>query len=162
MARKTRKQKQRAAARRQPPSIPGGAGLGQAAAGPVALDEPTLDQEQEQAPAAEDSPAGAQLPVLSEPAAPGAAAPRPVAPLTGAGGRRRIERLRSPAPAPAGRARVPSNAASMFAPLESDDAAIPFDRVPYVRADLRRVAVIAGLMVVVIVIAAIVVSHIVS
>jgi hypothetical protein len=50
----------------------------------------------------------------------------------------------------------------MFAPLESDDAAIPFDRVPYVRADLRRVAVIAGLMVVVIVIAAIVVSHIVS
>jgi hypothetical protein len=161
MARKTRKQKQRAASRRQPPAIPGGAGLGRATAGPVVLEEPA--PEAEEAPAADETPTAATLPVLSEPVAP-VAASRPAAPLPATGGRRRIERLRAPAaaPVPARTARVPSNAASMFAPLESDDAAIPFDRVPYVRADLRRVAIIAGLMVVLIVIAAIVVSHVVS
>jgi len=50
----------------------------------------------------------------------------------------------------------------MFAPLEPDDAAIPFDRVPYVPADLRRVAVMAGVMIVVIIIAAVIVSHVVK
>ncbi|MGA8016616.1 MAG: hypothetical protein WCB85_11935, partial [Candidatus Dormiibacterota bacterium] len=54
------------------------------------------------------------------------------------------------------------SAASLVAPLESDDPAIPFDRVPYVPADLRRVAVIAGLMVVLILIAWVVVAHVTS
>jgi len=49
-----------------------------------------------------------------------------------------------------------------FPPLDPEDPAIPFDRVPYVPADLRRVAIIAGIMVVLIVIAAIVVTHAVS
>jgi hypothetical protein len=46
--------------------------------------------------------------------------------------------------------------------LESDDAAIPFDRVPYVPADLRRVAIIAGLMIVLIIVADIIVSNVVK
>ena len=50
----------------------------------------------------------------------------------------------------------------MFQPLESEDAAIPFDRVPYVPADLRRVAMMAAAMVVLIIIAALVVSHLVT
>ena len=52
------------------------------------------------------------------------------------------------------------SAAAMFLPLESDDAAIPFDRVPYVPRDLRRVAIMASLMVVLILIAAVVVTRI--
>ena len=52
------------------------------------------------------------------------------------------------------------SAAALFQPLESDDAAIPFDRVPYVPQDLRRVAIMAALMVVLILIAAFVVTRI--
>ena len=51
---------------------------------------------------------------------------------------------------------------AMFQPLETEDAAIPFDRVPYVPADLRRVAITAGLMIVLILIAAVVVTHVVQ
>jgi hypothetical protein len=43
---------------------------------------------------------------------------------------------------------------------EDEDAAIPFDRVPYVPRDLRRVAIMASLMVVLILIAAVVVTRI--
>jgi hypothetical protein len=50
----------------------------------------------------------------------------------------------------------------MFRPLESDDAAIPFDRVPYVPADLRRVAIMALCMMVLIVIAAVIVTHVIT
>ncbi len=50
----------------------------------------------------------------------------------------------------------------MFQPLESEDAAIPFDRVPYVPSDLRRVGVMAALMVVLIIVAALIVSHVVT
>jgi len=81
--------------------------------------------------------------------------------------RRRVERL-SPAAPPSATARTgrpgrtPANAAAMFQPLDSDDAAIPFDRVPYVPADLRRVAVMAVCMIVLIIIAALIVSHVVS
>ena len=50
----------------------------------------------------------------------------------------------------------------MFQPLDSDDAAIPFDRVPYVPADLRRVGVMAVCMVVLIIIAALIVSRVVT
>jgi hypothetical protein len=72
--------------------------------------------------------------------------------------RRRVERVN-----PASQPRVPRgqmSAAAMFQPLDSDDAAIPFDRVPYVPRDLRRVALMASLMVVLILIAAVVVTRI--
>ena len=48
----------------------------------------------------------------------------------------------------------------MFLPLDSDDAAIPFDRVSDVPRDLRRVAIMASLMIVLILIAAVVVTRI--
>ncbi len=81
-----------------------------------------------------------------------------------AGARRRVERLDTPAvPAGPSRAgRLPSNAAALFAPLDPEDAAIPFDRVPYVPADLKRVAIMATCMVVIIIVAAIIVSHVVK
>jgi hypothetical protein len=50
----------------------------------------------------------------------------------------------------------------MVEPLDSDDPAIPFDRVPYVPSDLRRVATIAALMVVLILIAWAIVSRVVD
>ena len=90
--------------------------------------------------------------------------PATAAPATSATPRRRIERLSqaTPVAAQAGRrGRGPSNSAALFQPLETEDAAIPFDRVPYVPADLRRVAVIALMMVGLIIIAAIVVTHVV-
>jgi hypothetical protein len=72
--------------------------------------------------------------------------------------RRRVQRL-NPAAQPRSPSRQVSTAA-MFLPLESDDAAIPFDRVPYVPQDLRRVAIMASLMIVLILIAAFVVTRI--
>jgi hypothetical protein len=81
-----------------------------------------------------------------------------VAVTTDASARRRVQRVN-----PALQPRVPRgqmSAAAMFLPLESDDAAIPFDRVPYVPRDLRRVAIMASLMVVLILIAAVVVTRI--
>ena len=143
MAKKTRKQKQRAAARRtvvarpSPPSL----SLPQrvdAPAGDDVLDEPATDGD-----------AGFDV----APAATAAAEPR-----------RRIERLsQAAAPARAVRpGRGPANAAAMFQPLDAEDAAIPFDRVPYVPADLKRVAITASLMIVLILIAAVVVTHVVQ
>jgi hypothetical protein len=52
--------------------------------------------------------------------------------------------------------------AAMFEPLPPDDAAIPFDRVPYVPGDLRRVLVIAGLMIILVVVADVVVNAVVK
>ena len=49
-----------------------------------------------------------------------------------------------------------------FAPLDPDDAAIPFERVPYVPGDLRRVAIIAALMVALIIVATVVVPRLVG
>jgi hypothetical protein len=49
----------------------------------------------------------------------------------------------------------------MVEPLDTDDPAIPFDRVPYVPSDLRRVAVMATFMVVLILIAWAIVSQVV-
>ena len=54
------------------------------------------------------------------------------------------------------------NTAAMFDPLPPDEAAIPFDRVPYVPGDLRRVLIIAGLMVVLIVVANFVIGAVVK
>jgi len=142
MAKKTRKQKQRAAARRtvvarpSPPSL----SLPQRVDAPAGDDVlgPTTDGD-----------AGFDV----APAATAAAEPR-----------RRIERLsQAAAPTRAVRpGRGPANAAAMFQPLDAEDAAIPFDRVPYVPADLKRVAITASLMIVLILIAAVVVTHVVQ
>jgi hypothetical protein len=72
--------------------------------------------------------------------------------------RRRVQRV-NPVAQPRSPSRQVSTAA-IFLPLESDDAAIPFDRVPYVPRDLRRVAIMASLMIVLILIAALVVTRI--
>jgi len=145
MAKKTRKQKQRAAARRTPPA---GTTRVQAPQRPVVDDEwqlgvaDTEDLEEVEEPATAEYAAVDSVPVA---------------------GRRRIERVSAVAAVrPVRQGRPPANAAAMFQPLESDDAAIPFDRVPYVPADLRRVAVMAVCMVALIIIAALIVSHVVS
>jgi hypothetical protein len=87
----------------------------------------------------------------------------PVRAGTVAVGRRRIGRV-GPGTEPGARARTPRPglAAAQFEPLDPGDAAIPFDRVPYVPSDLRRVAVIAAVMVVIIIVAAVFVSHVVK
>jgi hypothetical protein len=72
--------------------------------------------------------------------------------------RRRVQRVNPAAQPRSPRGQV--SAAAMFLPLDSDEAAIPFDRVPYVPRDLRRVAIMAGLMLVLILIAAFVVTRI--
>jgi hypothetical protein len=134
MAKRTRKQKQRAVTRR-----------------PVAGVAPA-------APAPADT--YADLDTLASPAA---------AAATEVGPRRRVERV-SPAAAPAlgvsagTLARRPQRGQSsgFIEPLESDDAAIPFDRVPYVPADLRRVAIIAAVMIALIIVADIIVSNVVK
>jgi hypothetical protein len=141
MAKKTRKQKQRAAARRSSVRAP---------SAPLTLPQRVDallgpdDVADEAEPAAEPVPATS---VAAQPAS-----------------RRRIERLSQTAPtARAGRpGRGPINAAAQFQPLDTEDAAIPFDRVPYVPADLRRVAITAAMMVVLILIAAVVVTHVVQ
>ncbi|HKR98049.1 MAG TPA: hypothetical protein VJU79_00915 [Candidatus Dormibacteraeota bacterium] len=161
MPKKTRRQKQRSAARRQGPVIPGGAGL----------DTSTVDTADQ---AQTDDAVALEMPVVPAPApgnAPAATSPVAVTPAPASmaqpapmGARRRVERLNTPA-APAATARPPrgtTSAVAMFEPLPPEEAAIPFDRVPYVPADLKRVAIMAVLMVVVIIIAAVVVSHIVT
>ena len=142
MAKKTRRQKQRAAARRPAASSPGAAGW----------------------PARTPTPRTAEA-VSTSPEETAVVAAEPAAAADAGSARRRIERV-SPA---AGGSRVaarpgrgPANAAAMFQPLESEDAAIPFDRVPYVPSDLRRVGVMAALMVVLIIVAALIVSHVVT
>ena len=159
MAKKTRKQKQRAATRRpaapRPPTapqqrwdLPGASGASVAS---VATEEPLAEAEGDL-----DAISDGEEPVAAAPvAAPAGAAP------AGAP-RRRIERLSQAAPARPARGRGPANAAAMFQPLDSEDAAIPFDRVPYVPSDLRRVAIMAAFMVGLIIIAAIVVTHVVQ
>lgn len=141
MAKKTRKQKQRAAARRS--------GV-RTASSPL-----TLPQRVDALVAADSAAEAGPAP---EPAA--AAAVSTAEP----GSRRRIERLsQAGATARTGRpGRGPVNAAAQFQPLDTEDAAIPFDRVPYVPADLRRVAITAAMMVVLILIAAVVVTHVVQ
>jgi hypothetical protein len=140
---KTRATRQQQARRRpsQPPrpSTPGGAmpgapsgGVGGAGAG--------VDQD-----AAVNGGASTE-----ETAAPAA---RPATPPAGA---RRVGRVD---PGAARKLRPQQKQQSTFAPLDPEDPAIPFDRVPYVTADLRRVAIMAGFMVLLILIAAVVVTH---
>jgi hypothetical protein len=94
----------------------------------------------------------------------------PAAPRAGDAFRRRVERVSPAGPSAealrqqrlaARSARYSSSSAASIAMLESDDPGIPFDHVPYVPADLRRVAVIASVMVVLILIAWGVVSQVV-
>jgi hypothetical protein len=100
---------------------------------------------------------------------PAAAATRPAATAATGGERRRVGRIDPTAAAvaqqrPGQRARGgrTTATAAMFEPLPPEDAAIPFDRVPYVPGDLRRVLIIAGIMVILIVIADIVVNSLVK
>lgn len=93
----------------------------------------------------------------------------PAAAVTEAGPRRRVERV-SPAGAPAltasagavARRSQRGQSSGFIQPLDSEEAAIPFDRVPYVPADLRRVAIIAAVMIALIIVADIVVSNVVK
>ena len=156
MTKRTRASRQQAARRRpQPrPSTPGGAppgAPGGGGGGPVrpasvgAPVEPDDDALSGAAEVAEDE--------APAPAAAAAPAARPAQP----GGARRVGRID---PATAGRRLKPQQKQQQsFAPLDPEDPAIPFDRVPYVPGDLRRVAIMAGMMVVLIVVAALVVTH---
>ena len=139
MAKRTRKQKQRATTRRPGPG--------------AALDSPrpmpAAPGQVEDAPRALGVPASGSASVAVD-----ITTPDP--------GRRRVQRV-SAAAAPVARARPGrEQAAGYIQPLESEDAAIPFDRVPYVPADLRRVAIIAAVMVALIIVADIIVSNVVK
>lgn len=74
--------------------------------------------------------------------------------------KRRVGRVSASQPARRAKpSRTPT--AALFEPLDSDDAAIPWSRVPYVPADLRRVAIIGALMVLLIVVADVIVSTVI-
>jgi hypothetical protein len=115
-------------------------------------DEPTTAATA--APPVHASHAGPRVARPAQPAPASRAAPAPVGPRRA--GRLDATATRRPRPG-----RTASTAAS-FEPLDPGDAAIPFDRVPYVPSDLRRVAVMAGIMVVLILIATIVVTKVVQ
>ncbi|MBJ7609917.1 MAG: hypothetical protein JF887_10890 [Candidatus Dormibacteraeota bacterium] len=145
MAKKTRKQKQRAVTRRPGPSY--------------APDLPAAGGGSGTPSAAE---AGQEALAVGAGAA--AAGSASLGASTPGQGRRRVERV-SPAAAPVQGARprpARAQAAGYIQPLESEDAAIPFDRVPYVPADLKRVAIIAALMIALIIVADIIVSNVVK
>jgi hypothetical protein len=99
-----------------------------------------------------------------------ATAPRPrptatVVPPSVSGARRigRVVPTGATASTAAAVAKAPPRGVSRAADsLDPEDPSIPLERVPYVRADLRRVGVIAGLMIVLIVIADIVVRAVVK
>jgi hypothetical protein len=152
MAKKTRKQKQRAATRR--PGTP-------APAAPRVATRQTAAPAQVTPRVAQVLPEsvlplpGTELEIESEPDDEPA---EDVAAANEGPARRRVERVNPAAqPRPL---RGQLSAAAMFLPLDSDDAAIPFDRVPYVPRDLRRVAIMASLMIVLILIAAFVVTRV--
>ena len=151
MAKKTRKQKQRTAPRRpvgvapvRPVTGPVSAPLGGDVSRTVAADVVEVSPPRA-------APVAASAGSLTEPT------------------RRRVERV-TPASASSiaasrqQRASAKSarfgTAAALVEPLDTDDPAIPFDRVPYVPSDLRRIAVIASIMVILILIAWAIVSKI--
>jgi hypothetical protein len=155
MAKKTRKQKQRAPARRPQASASAATPASppaQAASRPAAtrvLPQSVLPD------------AGTSAVIESEPETDNGAAVATAGDAYAAGdgsARRRVQRV-NPAAQPRSTSRTVTTAA-MFMPLDSEDAAIPFDRVPYVPRDLRRVAIMASIMIVLILIAAFVVTRI--
>jgi|SRR5580700_2535676 hypothetical protein len=157
MAKKTRKQKQRAATRRPgspAPSTPGATTRpAMAPASAVARPVQTRVLPESVLPLAGD-----ELDIESEPVDEEEPEEAVAAVAIDSSARRRVQRVN-----PALQPRVPRgqmSAAALFQPLDSEDAAIPFDRVPYVPRDLRRVAIMASLMVVLILIAAVVVTRI--
>ncbi len=152
MAKKTRKQKQRAVARRPGPSV-----APPTASAPTGVAVEAEDLQPTDTPSAVEA-----LEALeAETTASLAAASVAVDLGTADPGRRRVERVsRAAAPVRARPGRA--QASGFIQPLESEDAAIPFDRVPYVPADLRRVAIIATLMIALIIAADIIVSNVVK
>jgi hypothetical protein len=157
MAKKTRKQKQRAATRRPgtpAPATPRAAATPRATA-PVPVGPrpaPALVLPETVLPLP-----GTELQIESE-AAGDAGENDDLVAITDSSARRRVQRVNPAAQPLVIRGQV--SAAALFQPLDSDEAAIPFDRVPYVPRDLRRVAIMASLMVVLILIAAVVVTRI--
>jgi hypothetical protein len=157
MAKKTRKQKQRATARRPGTPAPATPGTATRQAASPASVAPRAVQNQV-LPETVLPLAGSGVEIESEPIDDGPDEVVAAAVATDTSARRRVQRVN-----PAAQPRAPrgqQTAAAMFLPLESEDAAIPFDRVPYVPRDLRRVAIMASLMVVLILIAAVVVTRI--
>jgi hypothetical protein len=155
MAKKTRKQKQRAATRR--PGTPAPAAPRPLAQRPAAAPVASRPVQPQVLPETVLPLAGTEVAIESEPVEE-MEAPEMVAAATDGSARRRVQRVNPTAQPRAPRGQV--SAAALFMPLESDDAAIPFDRVPYVPRDLRRVAIMASLMIVLILIAAVVVTRI--
>jgi hypothetical protein len=154
MAKKTRKQKQRAATRR--PGTPAPAASRAAAARQATAPAPVTPRPAPQVLPETVLPLpGTALEIESEAA--DDEEENLVATADGSA-RRRVQRVNPAAQPRPIRGQV--SAAALFRPLDSDEAAIPFDRVPYVPRDLRRVAIMASLMVVLILIAAVVVTHI--
>ena len=149
MAKKTRKQKQRTTTRRPAGAAPARP-VTTAAARPLAA---TAAPEEETAPSAAPVAAATTQTLGSDAARRRVGRIGPTAPPSALGGRQQRQAVRS--------ARFGS-AAAMVESLDSDDPAIPFDRVPYVPSDLRRVATIAALMVVLILIAWAIVSRVVD
>ena len=151
MAKKTRKQKQRAATRRPgapAPAAPGGVARQATASAPQRQAAPTTRPALPQVLPETVLPlAGTELEIESEPVDAEELEPETA-----------VAAVDTSAQPRAPRGQV--SAAALFMPLESDDAAIPFDRVPYVPRDLRRVAIMASLMIVLILIAAVVVTRI--
>jgi hypothetical protein len=162
MAKKTRKQKQRAATRRPgapAPAAPGGVARQATASAPQRQAAPTTRPALPQVLPETVLPlAGTELEIESEPVDAEELEPETAVAAVDTSARRRVQRVNPAAQPRAPRGQV--SAAALFMPLESDDAAIPFDRVPYVPRDLRRVAIMASLMIVLILIAAVVVTRI--
>ncbi len=151
MAKKTRKQKQRAAVRHGPAP---GSGARPASPAPAPLARPAATRA---APEMAVSAPADDVDVAAEPGGAGAGID-----TADYGSRRRIQRI-NPSVAPRqvrAQTRTTASAAALFQPLDAEDAAIPFDRVPYVPRDLRRVAIMASLMIVLILIAAFIVTRI--
>jgi len=117
---------------------------------PAAIEDAVQAAEDGEAPAAEAAPrAGVARPL----SAAGSATAGPATAATA----RRVGRI-DPASARRLKPGRSGAAAIAFDPLEVTDPSIPFDRVPYVPADLRRVGVMATVMVALIVAAAIIVT----
>ena len=147
MAKKTRKQKQRAATRRPGAPAPATPGAGARQAAPSAPAAQRLAPVTSRATQPQVLPetvlplAGTELEIESEPVEEYETADTPSMRWQTA---RRAAGCSASIPAAQPRApRGQVSAAAMFLPLDSDDAAIPFDRVPYVPRDLRRVAIMA-------------------
>ena len=157
MAKKTRKQKQRAATRRPgAPARAAPAATTRATAAPApASSRPSLPRE---LPETLLPLPGDELEIKSEPVDHEPVDEVATAAAAEASSRRRVERVNPAAQPRSIRGQV--SAAALFQPLDSEEAAIPFDRVPYVPRDLRRVAIMAALMIVLILIAAFVVTRI--